>query len=156
MEERENLIVQELCGGDEYTVNLYFAMDGALTAVVPHRRIEVRDGEVFKGITVKDDRLLAVARSIAECMPGLRGPVCFQAFIERSKDAMPRVTDVNARFGGGYPLAHAAGGTFTTFLLREAMGETLEAGLCEFEDGLIMLRHRSEIFVHQRVRERVS
>jgi carbamoyl-phosphate synthase large subunit len=156
MEEREGLIVQELCTGDEYTVNLYFGADGRLCAVVPHRRIEVRDGEVSKGVTCKDDRLLDLALSIAANVDGFRGPVCFQAFMERWAASVPRVTDVNARFGGGYPLAHAAGAVFTSFILREAMGEPLESGLCPFQEGLLMLRYSAEVFVAQRVQERVS
>ena len=34
-----------------------------------------------------------------------------------------RIIEINARFGGGYPLAHHAGGRFTDWLLDELEGK---------------------------------
>jgi carbamoyl-phosphate synthase large subunit len=136
-----------VCTGSEYTVNLYIDLQGALRAIAPHRRIEVRDGEVSKAITVRDSRLEDLARALVQAIPGLRGPVCFQVFMEDAKDQMPRITDINARFGGGYPLAHAAGAEFTTFLLAEQVGLEFDFSPNNFRDGVVMLRYDAAVMV---------
>ena len=56
-EGRQGMIVQEIARGNEYTVNM-FVQDGRCVCAVPHRRLETRGGEVSKGITVRDERLM--------------------------------------------------------------------------------------------------
>ena len=138
----EGTILQELLEGPEYTVNVFCDSDGAFRCAVPHRRIEVRSGEVSKGRTERRHDLTEIAGRIAT-LPGARGVFCFQAILtERG----PIVFEINARFGGGYPLAHRAGGTFVKWLLEEAAGMPSSAK-DEWQDGLLMLRYDSEVFV---------
>ena len=115
-----DMIAQELWEGSEYTVNLFFDAAGALRCAVPHRRIETRAGEVSKGRTEDVLVLRNAARSIASGLSGARGALCFQAIVTDAGDYA--VFEINARFGGGYPLAHRAGARFTTWLLEEALG----------------------------------
>ena len=137
----ENYLVQELLDGPEYTVNVFCDSGGAFRCAVPHRRLEVRSGEVSKGRTERSDDLTDIARRIAE-LPGARGAFCFQAILT---DRGPVVFEINARFGGGYPLAHRAGGKFVKWLLEEATDKPLTAA-DEWQDGLLMLRYDSEVF----------
>jgi len=148
MTEHQDLIVQEVCRGREYTVNLYIDSRGVLRSIAAHLRMEVRDGEVSKGITVRDARLEKMAKVLVQAIPGLRGPVCFQVFMEDVKERLPLITDINARFGGGYPLAHAAGAEFTTYLLAEQVGLECEWGPLLVKDGVTMLRYDAAVFVH--------
>jgi carbamoyl-phosphate synthase large subunit len=145
--ERDDLVVQELCTGAEYTINIFVDSGGTLRAVVPHQRIEVRAGEVNKGVTCKIPRLIELGRAVARAIPGLRGPACFQAIMDDAADGTPRVIEVNARFGGGYPLAHAAGAEFTTYLLCEVSGREWHCELDGFEDGVRMLRYEDAVFL---------
>jgi carbamoyl-phosphate synthase large subunit len=134
----DGYIVQERWFGTEFTVNLFVDAGGTFRCAVPHERREVRAGEVSKGITRRHPALEAAARRLAEALPGLRGPACFQA-IARDDGAFA-VFELNARLGGGYPLAHAAGAPFTRWLLEEAAGLPSSAHN-DWEDGLLMLRH---------------
>jgi len=147
MTEYPDLIVQEVCTGSEYTVNLYIDLQGVLRSIAAHRRLEVRDGEVSKAVTVRDSRLDNLAKALVKAVPGFRGPVCFQVFMEDAKDHVPRITDINARFGGGYPLAHAAGAEFTTFLLAEQAGLDFDWGSVVFRDGVVMLRYDAAVIL---------
>lgn len=138
----EDFILQELLEGHEYTVNVFCDARGTFRCAVPHRRIEIRSGEVSKGRTERRDDLTEIAKRIAT-LPGARGAFCFQAILtERG----PVVFEINARFGGGYPLAHRAGGKFVRWLLEEATGLTPTAD-DEWQDGLLMLRYDSEVFI---------
>ena len=141
----EPMIVQELLQGEEWTVNVYFDGDGALQAVVPHRRVQVRAGEVEKGVTGRPPQLMAIAEAMAACLPGPRGPLCYQAIIDAEGRA--NVFEINARFGGGYPLADHAGACFAQWLLEERAGLPSTASN-DWLEGVAMLRFDSAIFVN--------
>lgn len=138
----EQYIVQRKLSGAEFTVNVFIDRQGALRAAVPHRRIEIRAGEVSKGRTERHDTMTDVAAKLAEILPGARGALCFQCFLT---DLGPVVFEINARFGGGYPLAHAAGARFTQWLIEEELG-LISTAEDNWRSDLLMLRHDSEIF----------
>lgn len=136
-------LFQERCIGPEYTVNAYVDTGGNLRCAVPHLRIEVRGGEVSKARTERRPEFLELARKIVLAVPGLRGPFCFQCI---DTDRGPRVFEINARFGGGYPLAHAAGATFGKWALQEHLDLECTANDI-WQDGLLMLRYDDAILV---------
>ena len=49
-----NAIIQEFIDGDEYTLDVFVDLSGAVRCVVPRLRIEVRAGEVSKAVIVKN------------------------------------------------------------------------------------------------------
>jgi carbamoyl-phosphate synthase large subunit len=57
------------------------------------------------------------------------------------------VIEINPRFGGGYPLSHAAGADFPRWLLEEALGLPSSAAAGAWRDGLVMLRYDDAVFV---------
>src|SRR5205807_10104873 len=93
-------IVQEFLPGPEITSDVLCLEDGRAVAVCSRRRIEVRAGEVAKGVTVHDARVVEHCATIAEALQA-RGPITVQCLM---RDSEPRFTEVNARFGGGVPL----------------------------------------------------
>ncbi|MBI2513181.1 MAG: ATP-grasp domain-containing protein [Opitutae bacterium] len=140
-------IVQELWRGTEYTVNMFFDASGTLRCAVPHRRIEVRAGEVSKGRTERIPRLLEAAELIASAISGAaRGPLCFQAIVDDTGAC--GVFEINARFGGGYPLAHRAGARFSRWLLQEATGVLSDAST-DWRTGVTMLRYDAAVFIDE-------
>lgn len=137
-------IVQEIAAGREFTINVYVSRAGECVCALPHWRMEVRAGEVSKGLTVKDRRLMDLARSLADALPGAYGPLNIQCFVDDSGTI--RIIEINARFGGGYPLAHRAGGRFTDWLLDELEGKRLSY-FDDWTDDLAMLRYDEAVFV---------
>ncbi|MBP6505929.1 MAG: ATP-grasp domain-containing protein [Opitutaceae bacterium] len=140
-----NYIVQEMWQGVEYTVNMFFDRQGILRCMVPHRRLEVRSGEVSKGRTDRVPQLMQVAEKLGNALSGARGPLCFQAIVQQ--DGVFCVFEINARFGGGYPLAHEAGAPFTQWLLEEHLGRELSAHN-NWTNGLTMLRYDSAVYLN--------
>ncbi|MEM5544993.1 ATP-grasp domain-containing protein [Sulfitobacter sp. AS92] len=139
----EPMIAQDYLRGPEFTINMFVKADGQLSAVIPHVRLSVRAGEVEKGRTERRTDLRLIAEGIVTALPGLRGVVCFQVI----DDAVlgPRVIEINARFGGGYPLAHAAGATFARWLLEEAaIGSSTAHD--DWVEGVEMLRYDAAVF----------
>lgn len=138
------LIVQERALGVEHTVNVYVNRHGKCVCAVPHARLEVRAGEVSKGVTVKHRRMMALASEIAETLPGARGPLNIQCFLA---DDDIRVIEINPRFGGGYPLAHRAGAPFTRWMIEELLEMPVTRVVDDWHAGLTMVRYDEGIYL---------
>jgi carbamoyl-phosphate synthase large subunit len=141
----QTMLVEEFARGEEHTINVYVNRSGKCLCAIPHQRVAVRAGEVSTGMTRKHAGMINLARRIAEGLPGAYGALNIQCFL--SEESGIQVTEVNARFGGGYPLAYRAGADFPTWLLREALGQSVEERFEAWQDRLLMLRHDTAIFV---------
>lgn len=128
---------------DEFTVDAYYSRQGELKCLVPRRRIEVRAGEISKGVALKGatyDYLRERLRSVT----GARGCLTLQFFASRT-DARWVAIELNPRFGGGYPLSYAAGANYPDWLIREYL---LEEEVPEFDgwkDRTAMARYDAEV-----------
>lgn len=147
-QERTDLLVEQMALGKEHTVNILVDRRGRCLCSVPHLRLEVRAGEVSKGVTVKHRGLMELAAKIAEHLPGAYGALNIQCFLGSTGSV--QVTEINARFGGGYPLAHRAGADFPKWLLEELLGHVSSVREPDWEDGLTMLRYDDAVFLPQR------
>ncbi|AUW57381.1 hypothetical protein C1T17_03970 [Sphingobium sp. SCG-1] len=144
MEAVEPYVLQEILDGPEYTVSLYFDMSGALQCAVPHERLRVRGGEVEKGVTVRIPSLEDMAGSLASALNGARGAMCFQT--RMAADGTPSMFEINARFGGGYPLAHKAGAPFAQWMLEEWL-DLPRTAADQWRTDVLMLRFDDALFV---------
>ena len=140
--QRADLIVQEFIRGPEFTVNVFVDDAGHCRSIVPHFRREIRGGEVSKAITIKSAVLADIARKIVKVIPGFFGAICFQAIVGADG---PAVLEINARFGGGFPITHRAGARFTQWLI-ELAGALPSSISDEWTDGVWMLRYDSAIY----------
>ena len=137
-----DLIVETVAPGVEYTVHVWAGAKGRALCAVPCRRLEVRAGEVSKGRTEKHDGLMRLASDVVDALPGCRGPVNVQIFLDAS--GIMRVIEINPRFGGGYPLVDRAGAPFARWMLDPA-GSPVHY-FDGWIDGLTMLRYDSAIY----------
>ena len=142
--DRAGYIYQELCVGDEYTINCHYKPGGGFACAVPHFRKFVRSGEVCFAETADVPELIDMARRMGEACPRLEGVICFQAIVPPDGSG-PKVFEINARFGGGYPVADHAGGTFAKWILQESLGQTPDYSE-EYRKGVKMLRYDEAVF----------
>jgi carbamoyl-phosphate synthase large subunit len=95
-------MVQRVCSGVEFSIDVFCDLDGRCVAAIPRTMIESKGGESIKGMTIKDPDLIEFARAASEALR-IIGPANIQCF--REPDGTLKVTDVNLRFGGGFPSA---------------------------------------------------
>jgi len=133
--------VQEVCGGEEFSMDVFCDLEGQCLNSIPRTMIESKGGESIKGMTIADEELVALGRAVSEAL-GVVGPATVQCF--RSAPGDCRVTDVNLRFGGAFPLALAAGGEYPALALALARGERPVPRVGEFREGVVMTRFFSE------------
>ncbi len=135
-------MVQQVCAGEEFSIDVFCDLEGRCLNAIPRTMIQSKGGESIKGMTIADADLIEHGRRVSETM-GIVGPANIQCF--READGSLPVTDVNPRFGGGFPLPTAAGSGYPELALALANGERPEPRLGRFEPGLVMTRFFSEI-----------
>ena len=138
----EDSMVQAACRGEEFSIDLFCDLDSRCLNAVPRTMIESKGGESIKGMTIDDPELVEVGRFVSETL-GLVGPANVQCF--REPDGTHRVTDINPRFGGAFPLPTAAGSRYPELAIALANGERPEPRLGDYRAGLYMTRYFGEL-----------
>jgi len=138
---KEGYIVQDLLKTPEYTVDCYVTQKGQLWGAVPRRRLLVSRGEVENSVTVDNFILQRKATQLLDGR-GFAGPVTVQFMCDR--EGYYKVTEVNARFGGGVILSIEAGADYPLLLLREYLQKPLPT--VDYERNKLMLRSYRETF----------
>jgi carbamoyl-phosphate synthase large subunit len=134
--------VQACLAGEEFSIDVFCDLDGRCLNAIPRTMIESKGGESIKGMTIRDETLIEFGRFVSETL-GLVGPANVQCF--REPDGTYLVTDINPRFGGGFPLPLAAGGQYPELALALARGERPEPRLGEFREGIVMTRFFADL-----------
>jgi carbamoyl-phosphate synthase large subunit len=139
-------IVQEYLPGPEITNDVVCDFDGNVMSVISRQRIEVREGEVAKGVTVYHPEITESCVRIAKGLEAI-GPITVQCLL---RDGRPYFTEVNPRFGGGLPLAIAAGVNVPRWLLATAMGRPVDLPpLGTYRTGLYITRFDESLFLSE-------
>jgi carbamoyl-phosphate synthase large subunit len=134
--------VQEVCLGEEFSIDVLCDLEGRCLNAIPRSMIQSKGGESIKGRSLRDEELIAHGARVAEAI-GVVGPANIQCF--REPDGSLPVTDVNLRFGGGFPLPLAAGSGYPALALALARGERPEPRLGIFREGIVMTRFFSDV-----------
>lgn len=135
-------IVQRLLAGPEVTVDIIVGSRGETLATIQRMRLAVRGGEVSRGLVIDD---VAVADSVRQVIEALQptGPVTVQGMYD--EDGSFRVTEINARMGGGIPLAVAAGVPVARLLVDSWLGREPKP-IDALDVGLHMVRFDNSFF----------
>jgi carbamoyl-phosphate synthase large subunit len=137
-------VVESFERGQEYTIDVLADLGGRVRCAVPRQRLETRAGEISKGRTAKDPRLMAAARAVVEGLGGCRGCVTLQCFDPGPGEA-PVFFEANLRFGGGFPLSYAAGANYPGWILEMVQGRPVR-DFDGWQDGLVMLRYDAAVY----------
>ncbi|MBX2886548.1 MAG: ATP-grasp domain-containing protein [Granulosicoccus sp.] len=128
---------------DEVTVDMYYDKQHRLRCVVPRRRLEVRGGEVSKALAEKNEIVTALFDALSY-IDGARGCLTLQLF--RNTDTQDHIHfEINARFGGGYPLSRLAGADFQQWIIDEYLLGKEVPVFNDWADNTLMLRYDAEV-----------
>lgn len=141
----DGLMIQEYLKGQEIGVDCYIDMlSKELISVFSKKKLVMRAGETDKGLSFKDQKLFAlVEKFVAES--GFTGQIDIDIF---DCDGTYYISEVNPRFGGGYPHAYEAGVNHMKYIVRNLQGLKNEAQIGNYEGGLIMMKY-NEIMIRR-------
>lgn len=137
-------MVERLIGGDETTVDVLLDLSGRALCAVPRRRLHVRGGEVTRGVVERSTELEARAMTIASGL-GCIGPVTVQ--FRNPAPGRWVAMELNARMGGGLPLAIGAGADWPRWILQMVAGQAPSIAGVTVHDDMVMTRTDRSIFL---------
>ena len=141
--EDEHLMIQEFLNGQEYGADCYIDMiSGELVSVFIKKKILMRAGETDKAVSFKDDGLLKIIKDFIT-KAGYRGQIDIDIF---KVDGEYYISEVNPRFGGGYPHAYECGVDHMKKIINNLNGIVNEPVFDAYETDKIMMKY-NEIIV---------
>ena len=110
---------------------------GEVVSIFTKKKIKMRAGETDKAVSFKDPKLFAlIERFVAEA--GYRGQIDIDVF---DIGGSYYISEVNPRFGGGYPHAYEAGCDHMKLILNNLMGKTNEKRIGAYDEGVYMMKY---------------
>lgn len=144
-EHADDLMIQEYLKGQEIGADCYIDMiSGELISVFTKKKLVMRAGETDKSISFKDPELFALIERFVK-KAGFRGQIDIDIF---ECDGKYYISEVNPRFGGGYPHAYEAGANHMKYIVNNLQGKVNEPQIGEYESGVIMMKY-SEIMIRR-------
>ncbi|MER2000430.1 MAG: ATP-grasp domain-containing protein, partial [Lysinibacillus sp.] len=102
----DNLMIQEYMDGIEYGADVYIdLLSNEPVTIFVKEKIKMRAGETDKAISIKNPELFSLIKSFVE-IAGFTGIIDIDLF---EVDGEIYISEVNPRFGGGYPHAYESG-----------------------------------------------
>ena len=146
----DDMMIQEYMDGQEYGADVYIDLiSGKCTSIFLKKKIKMRSGETDKSVSVKDFALFEKIRSFVEKC-GFRGMIDIDLFLIGDKWYL---SEVNPRFGGGYPHAYGCGVNTPAALIRNLEGKENPVTIGEYAEGVYMMKY-NEIML--RTQEQLS
>ena len=130
----------------EFSVDMYFGKDHCVKGIVPRERIVVRAGEINKGRTRKNE-IVDFLKDKMGYLPGVIGCLCFQLFY-RDSDHSIKGSEINPRFGGGFPLTYHAKANYVAYIIREYLLNEKITYSDKWLDNTLMLRYDNDIIIY--------
>ena len=134
----ECLLIQEYLRGQEIGADCYIDMiSGETVSVFTKKKLVMRAGETDKGISFQDPVLFElIERFVKES--GFRGQIDIDIF---ECGGVYYISEVNPRFGGGYPHAYEAGVNHMKYMVRNLEGKCNVPELGDYEEGIVMMKY---------------
>lgn len=141
----EGLMIQEFLDGQEIGADVYIDMlSGEIISIFTKKKILMRAGETDKAVSFKDEKLFElIVKFVSEA--GYRGQIDIDIFDVNGEYF---ISEVNPRFGGGYPHAYESGANHMEYIINNlkektndcVIGDNYEIGTCMMKYNEIMVR----------------
>lgn len=137
----DNLMIQEFMVGIEYGADVYIDMiSNEPVAIFTKEKIKMRAGETDKSVSIKDDRLFELIKKFVK-KAGLKGIIDIDIFYVNGEYF---ISEVNPRFGGGYPHGYESGVNIPKMIIENVIGNVNKGIIGKYDEGIYMMKY-SEI-----------
>jgi len=132
------LIIQEFLNGQEIGADCYIDMiSGELVSVFTKKKLLMRAGETDKAVSFKDDKLFAlIEKFVSEC--GWNAQIDIDIF---EIGGEYYISEVNPRFGGGYPHAYECGCDHMKLIQNNIEGIANPKNVGAYDEGVYMMKY---------------
>ena len=134
----DDLMIQEFMDGTEYGADVYIDMiSGKVTSLFVKEKIKMRAGETDKSVSIKDEGLFEQIIHFVE-EAGFRGMIDIDIF---KIGNIYYFSEVNPRFGGGYPHAYECGVNIPKQVLNNLAGVENPVEIGNYKTGMCMMKY---------------
>lgn len=134
----DHLMIQEFMTGQEIGADVYIdPVSGRVIEIFTKKKLLMRAGETDKSVSFKDAKLFDFIVNFVT-KAGYRWNIDIDIF---EKDGEYYISEVNPRFGGGYPHAYECGCDFVTLILKNLSGKTNTPDIGNYEEDVFMMKY---------------
>ena len=139
----EGLMIQEFLNGQEIGADVYIDMlSNEVVSIFTKKKILMRSGETDKAVSFKDQRLFdLITRFVKEA--GFSGQIDIDIFDINGEYF---ISEVNPRFGGGYPHAYECGADHVELIMNNLNKIVNTKRIGEYQNGKYMMKY-NEILI---------
>ena len=138
MNHDKNLIAQEFLNGREIGADVYIDLiSHEVVSIFTKKKLVMRAGETDKSVSFKDEKLFCLIESFVK-EAGFTGQIDIDIF---DIDGEYYISEVNPRFGGGYPHAYECGCDHMSLILNNLRGKANEKRIGSYNDGVYMMKY---------------
>lgn len=141
----EGMMIQEFLDGQEIGADVYIDMITKKTvSIFTKKKLVMRAGETDKAVSFKDEKLFEMISDFVE-QNGFTGQIDIDIF---DIDGEYYISEVNPRFGGGYPHAYECGCNHINLIANNLTGKSNEKLIGLYDENVYMMKY-NEIMIRR-------
>lgn len=134
----DNLIIQEFMDGQEYGADVYIDMiSNEPVTIFTKKKIKMRAGETDKSVSFKDKKLFDLIKKFVKRV-GFKGIIDIDIF---EINGEYYISEVNPRFGGGYPHAYECEVNVPKMIINNISGRINEEQIGTYKENIYMMKY---------------
>lgn len=136
--QEEPYIIQNFAQGEELGADIYVdLLTGKPVSIFVKKKLRMRAGETEKSISCKEEALYTLIEKTLAPL-SLAGPVDMDLFLI---DGQYYISEINPRFGGGYPHAYRCGVNFPQMIAANLAGQENRRQIGGYAENICMLKY---------------
>ena len=137
-EREDGLMIQEFLDGQEIGADVYIDMiSGEVVSIFTKKKLKMRAGETDKAVSFKDEPLFTLIKEFVS-KAGYRGQIDIDIFDE---DGEYYISEVNPRFGGGYPHAYECGCNHMELIAKNLNQHANDVNIGQYNEEIYMMKY---------------
>lgn len=134
----DNLIIQEFLNGQEIGADIYVdPISEKVVSIFTKEKIKMRAGETDKAKSFKDEKLFELICDLVE-KTGYKYMIDMDIFRINNEYY---ISEINPRFGGGYPHAYESGVNFPEFILNSLKNVENKSQIGNYKEDIYMMKY---------------
>ena len=134
----DDLIIQEFMDGQEIGADVYIdPISEKVVSIFTKEKIKMRAGETDKARSFKDPKLFELIVSLIEKI-GYRYMIDMDIFRVNGEYY---ISEINPRFGGGYPHAYESGVNFPRMIINSMNGVENPSQIGAYDEDIYMMKY---------------
>ena len=115
-----------------------------VVSIFTKKKLKMRAGETDKAVSFQDEKLFALIEQVVKDA-GYNGQIDIDIF---DVNGEYYISEVNPRFGGGYPHAFESGADHMKLIVNNLEGKANECVIGQYENGTYMMKY-NEVMIRR-------